>query len=483
MTVAQQLYEGVDLGGETVGLITYMRTDSTRISAEAAGEAKDLILNTHGKDYALDKPRFFANKNRAQDAHEAIRPTSVFNTPDKVKPFLSKDQLALYQLIWQRFVASQMAEALIDQKSIAIAAGNYQFTVSGSTVKFPGFLALYQSADDTDEAENSKQKGQLPEIAEKENLNLLKLMPKQHFTAPPPRFSEATLVKELEENGIGRPSTYAAILTTIRDKGYVELIKGNFHPTELGFIITDLLVENFPDILNVDFTARLEDDLDKVEADEQEAMSLLTRFYELLEQRLSAASDNMLSVKGLGLPTGFTCPECGRQARIKVGKNGPFLACEGYPECTWSRNYVRTEKGAIEPVEPSGEASSGEVCEKCGRPMVVKQGRYGEFLACSGYPECKHTRSLSSGGPPASSTGVPCPQEGCDGEIMERRSRRGKIFYGCSRYPDCTFALWDKPVARQCPECGASYLVEKETKKDGLVIKCVQKGCGYKENE
>jgi DNA topoisomerase-1 len=482
MTVAQQLYEGVDLGGETVGLITYMRTDSTRISAEAAGEAKDFILNTHGKDYALDKPRFFANKNRAQDAHEAIRPTSVFNTPDKVKPFLSKDQLALYQLIWQRFVASQMAEALIDQKSIAIAAGNYQFTVSGSTVKFPGFLALYQSADDTDEAENSKQKGQLPEIAEKENLNLLKLMPKQHFTAPPPRFSEATLVKELEENGIGRPSTYAAILTTIRDKGYVELIKGNFHPTELGFIITDLLVENFPDILNVDFTARLEDDLDKVEADEQEAMSLLTRFYELLEQRLSAASDNMLSVKGLGLPTGFTCPECGRQARIKVGKNGPFLACEGYPECTWSRNYVRTEKGAIEPVEPSGEASSGEVCEKCGRPMVVKQGRYGEFLACSGYPECKHTRSLSSGGP-ASSTGVACPQEGCDGEIMERRSRRGKVFYGCSRYPDCTFALWDKPVARQCPECGASYLVEKETKKEGLVIKCVQKGCGYKENE
>jgi len=482
MTVAQQLYEGVDLGGETVGLITYMRTDSTRISAEAAGEAKDLILNTHGKDYALDKPRFFANKNRAQDAHEAIRPTSVFNTPDKVKPFLSKDQLALYQLIWQRFVASQMAEALIDQKSIAIAAGNYQFTVSGSTVKFPGFLALYQSADDTDEAENSKQKGQLPEIAEKENLNLLKLMPKQHFTAPPPRFSEATLVKELEENGIGRPSTYAAILTTIRDKGYVELIKGNFHPTELGFIITDLLVENFPDILNVDFTARLEDDLDKVEADEQEAMSLLTRFYELLEQRLSAASDNMLSVKGLGLPTGFTCPECGRQARIKVGKNGPFLACEGYPECTWSRNYVRTEKGTIEPVEPSGEASSGEVCEKCGRPMVVKQGRYGEFLACSGYPECKHTRSLSSGGP-ASSTGVACPQEGCDGEIMERRSRRGKVFYGCSRYPDCTFALWDKPVARQCPECGASYLVEKETKKEGLVIKCVQKGCGYKEKE
>lgn len=480
MTVAQQLYEGVDLGGETVGLITYMRTDSTRISAEAAGEARDLILQRHGKDYALSKPRFFANKNRTQDAHEAIRPTSVFNTPEKISKFLSKDQLSLYQLIWQRFVASQMAEALIDQKSIAIAAAGYQLTASGSTVKFPGFLALYQSADDTLAAESNKEKGQLPEMTEKETLDLQKLEPKQHFTAPPPRFSEATLVKELEENGIGRPSTYAAILSTIREKGYVELLKGYFHPTELGFIITDLLVENFPDILNVDFTAKLENDLDKVESDEQEARELLRQFYELFEQRLLSAAENMLSVKGLGLPTGFKCPECGKEARIKVGKNGPFLACEGYPDCTWSRNYTRTEKGAIEPVEPAEIESDSEVCEKCSRPMVVKQGRYGEFLACSGYPECKHTRSLHSGGP-ATSTGVSCPEEGCTGEIMERKSRRGKIFYGCSRYPDCTFALWDKPVDRQCPECGAPYLVEKETKKEGLVIKCAQKGCGYKE--
>ena len=433
-----------------------------------------------GRDYALSKPRFFANKNRTQDAHEAIRPTSVFNTPEKISKFLSKDQLALYQLIWQRFMASQMAEALIDQKSIAIAAAGYQLTASGSTVRFPGFLALYQSADDTLAAESNKEKGQLPEMTEKETLALQKLEPKQHFTAPPPRFSEATLVKELEENGIGRPSTYAAILSTIREKGYVELLKGYFHPTELGFIITDLLVENFPDILNVDFTAKLENDLDKVESDEQEAGDLLRQFYELFEQRLLSAAENMLSVKGLGLPTGFKCPECGKEARIKVGKNGPFLACEGYPDCTWSRNYTRTEKGAIEPVEPAEIESEGEVCEKCSRPMVVKQGRYGEFLACSGYPECKHTRSLHSGGP-ATSTGVACPEEGCTGEIMERKSRRGKIFYGCSRYPDCTFALWDKPVDRQCPECGAPYLVEKETKKEGLVIKCAQKGCGYKE--
>ncbi|MCF8024279.1 MAG: type I DNA topoisomerase [Desulfobacteraceae bacterium] len=482
MTVAQQLYEGVDLGGETVGLITYMRTDSTRISAEAAREARELILDRHGKDYALDKPRFFSNKNRAQDAHEAIRPTSVQNIPEKIQSYLSKDQFALYQLIWQRFVASQMAEALIDQKNITISAGDYRLSASGSTIKFPGFLALYQSADDTVEAESKKQEGQLPEILEEQQLKLLQLDPRQHFTSPPPRFSEATLVKELEENGIGRPSTYATILSTIRDKGYVELARGYFHPTELGFIITDLLVENFPDILNVDFTARLEKDLDKVESDDQESLELLNRFYELFEQRVLAAAEKMLSVKGLGLPTGYKCPECGREARIKVGKNGPFLACEGYPECSWSRNYIRSEKGEIQPVEPTEEAAEGEICEKCGRSMVVKQGRYGEFLACSGYPECKHTKSIN-GGAPAQSTGVPCPQEGCSGEIMERKSRRGKVFYGCSRYPNCTFALWDKPVDRKCPECEVSYLVEKETKKEGRVVKCAQKGCGYKESQ
>ncbi|MCF8110286.1 MAG: type I DNA topoisomerase [Desulfobacteraceae bacterium] len=480
MTVAQQLYEGIDLGGETVGLITYMRTDSTRISAEAANEARDLINARHGRDYSLEKPRFFSNKNRAQDAHEAIRPTSVNNTPEKVRPYLSKDQFALYQLIWQRFVASQMAEALIDQKNITISAGDYRLTASGSTVKFPGFLALYQAADESDGSEGKKQDTSLPELSEKQKLKLLGLEPRQHFTTPPPRFSEATLVKELEENGIGRPSTYATILSTIRDKGYVELIKGYFHPTELGFIITDLLVENFPDILNVDFTARLENDLDKVESDEQEAIELLTRFYDLFEQRVIAAAEKMLSVKGLGLPTGYKCPLCGREARIKVGKNGPFLACEGYPDCTWSRNYIRNEKGEIEPVEPTEEAAEGEVCEKCRRPMVVKQGRYGEFLACSGYPECKHTRSINPGGE-AKSTGVPCPAPGCDGELLERQSRRGKVFYGCSRYPDCKFALWDKPVDRKCPKCGAPYLIEKETKKEGLVVKCAQKGCGYRE--
>lgn len=480
MTVAQQLYEGIDLGGETVGLITYMRTDSTRISAEAAEEAKNLILERYGKDYALDKPRFFANKNRTQDAHEAIRPTSVNHEPEKIARYLSADQLSLYRIIWQRFVASQMAEALIDQKTFSIAAGSYLFTASGSTVKFPGFLAMYQSADDAINAEEEKAKGRLPELAEKEALRLLSLEPKQHFTQPPPRFTEATLVKELEENGIGRPSTYAAILSTIREKGYVDLLKGVFRPNELGFIITDLLIHNFPDIVDVDFTARLENDLDRVESAEMDAKQLLETFYEVFENRLLVAADEMLSVKGVGLPTGMKCPECSRELRIKVGKNGPFLACEGYPECMYSRNYERDDKGNIRLVEPVQELAEGETCEKCGRDMIVKQGRYGDFLACSGYPECKNTRSVHGGGR-GEPVGVLCPEEGCTGEIVEKRSRRGKVFYGCNRYPDCTFALWDRPVNRSCPDCGAPYLIEKETKKEGKLLRCATRGCGHKQ--
>ena len=480
MTVAQQLYEGIDLGGESIGLITYMRTDSTRISAEAADEAKELILQHYGKDYALDKPRFFKNKNRTQDAHEAIRPTSVFHTPDKIAAYLSKDQLTLYKVIWQRFVASQMAEALIDQKTITIVAGKYLFSATGSTVKFPGFLTLYQSADDAISAENEKAKGLLPELSENEVLKLLALEPKQHFTQPPPRFTEATLVKELEENGIGRPSTYANILSTIREKGYVDMMKGIFKPYELGFIITDLLVHNFPDIVNVDFTAKLENDLDQVESAETDPTQLLQRFYEVFETRLITAAEEMLSVKGIGLPTGIKCPVCTQEVRIKVGKNGPFLACEGYPECTYSRNYERDEKGEIRPVEPVLELAEGQVCDKCGRDMVVKQGRYGDFLACSGYPECKNTRSVHANGK-GNATGVSCPEEGCSGEVLEKRSKRGKIFYGCNRYPDCKFALWDKPVNRYCPDCGAPYLVEKETKKEGRMLRCATQGCGYKQ--
>ncbi len=481
MMIAQQLYEGIDLGpGEPVGLITYMRTDSTRISSEAAMEALKHIRAQFGASYVLEKPRFFANRKKVQDAHEAIRPTLVMNTPEKVSPYLSKDQLALYRLIWKRFVASQMKEALIDQNSVGISVGPYSFNASGSVIKFPGFLALYQSADD--EINNEKDKESLPELTKGMVLQVNKFEPKQHFTIPPPRFSEASLVKELEENGIGRPSTYAAILSTIRDKGYVDLVKGYFKPNELGFIVNDLLVETFPDILDVEFTAKMEEDLDRIEASEANALDILKRFYQPFKNELDSAAVNMLSLKGIGFPTPLTCPECHKKLHIKVGKNGHFLACSGYPECSYSRDYIRDEKGRIQPIDISKEEYSDKLCEKCGRPMAVKQGKYGKFLACSGYPQCTHTHSVNANNT-VKDTGISCPQINCDGTLVEKTSKRGKIFYGCNRYPTCGFATWEKPVSKECPQCGANFLVEKTTKREGTFYSCLTQGCGYKERE
>ena len=482
MLIAQQLYEGIELGpGEPVGLITYMRTDSTRIAKEAADEALGLIREKFGDAYALKQPRFFKNRKKVQDAHEAIRPTSVSHIPEKVAPHLSKDQLALYRLIWQRFVASQMSQALINQVSVTIAAGPYQFAASGSTVKFPGFMALYMSVDDEIANKDPKKTTALPELAEGLILKLLQLEPKQHFTMPPPRFSEASLVKELEENGIGRPSTYASILSTIREKEYADLENRYFRPTELGFIVNDLLVKNFPEVFDVEFTARMEENLDRVESSEAESAEILAQFYKPFKKDLEAASEGMLSVKGVGLPTGLNCPECDKQLHIKVGKNGHFLACSGYPDCNYSRDYTRDEKGNIQAIETSIDEVVDKSCDKCGSPMVIKRGRYGEFLACSAYPDCKNTQSLNSNGA-NSKIGVKCPQDSCAGEIVERKSKRGKIFYGCSQFPKCEFATWDKPVARECPECGAKILVEKTTKKDGTFLTCLMKECGYRKN-
>lgn len=478
MIVAQQLYEGVDLGpGEPVGLITYMRTDSTRISAEAAEEAITHVRQRFGANYALDKPRFFKNKNKAQDAHEAIRPTAVENTPEKVAPHLTPDQKILYKLIWERFVASQMAQALVNQVTLSIEAGDYLFTTTGSSVKFPGFMALYRTVDEEIDAKREQKKEELPELAEGAVLKLDNLDPKQHFTAPPPRFSEASLVKELEENGIGRPSTYASILSTIRDKGYVELVKRYFRPSELGFLVNDLIVSTFPDVFDAEFTARMENNLDQIEQSEVDALKILQKFYTPFRKTLDHAETSMLSLKGVGITTDLKCPTCSRVLHVKVGKNGPFIACSGYPECTFSNDYFRDEKGSIRILEPSGVEAVDQQCDKCGRPMVLKRGRYGEFLACSGYPDCKHTRSLSSGG---AGTGVSCPEKDCTGELLERRSKRGKIFYGCSRFPDCSFATWDKPVPQSCPVCGADFLVEKTTKRDGTFFTCLNKDCGYR---
>ena len=481
MMLAQQLYEGIDLGpGEPVGLITYMRTDSTRIAETAAVEAQQLIVERFGRDYALDRPRVFKNSKQAQDAHEAIRPTSVANTPELVAPHLSRDQLALYQLVWQRFVASQMQEALVDQVSASIAAGPYVFTASGSSVKFPGFMALYRAEEDDGDGNGDKAREQLPELKEGQRLTLHRLEPKQHFTQPPPRFSEASLVKELEENGIGRPSTYAAILSTIRDKGYVDWVKGYFRPSELGFIVNDLLVMSFPDIFDVEFTARMEENLDQVEAEKANSLDLLTRFYTPFRKDLDRAAEGMVSIKGVGVATELKCPECSHTLHVKIGKNGHFLACSGYPECKYSRDYTRDEKGNIQPVEPLADEPTDKSCEKCGRPMVLKRGPFGDFYACSGYPECRNTQSRTLNGN-GKSTGVKCPQDGCTGELLEKTSKRGKTFYGCNRYPDCTFATWDKPVARDCPACGAKILVERVTKRQGTLHSCLNPDCGFKE--
>ncbi len=478
MAVAQQLYEGINLGPEPVGLITYMRTDSTRIAPEAAHEAMALIKEKFGIQYAVERPRFFANKNKAQDAHEAIRPTSVALEPEKISSHLSAEQMKLYALIWKRFVASQMHHALIDQKSISIKAGDYLFRASGSTVNFPGFMVLYQVTEEKNNSPGAKD--ELPELSENEPLKLIKLDPKQHFTAPPPRFSEASLVKELEENGIGRPSTYATILSTIRDKGYVDLVNKYFRPTELGLIVNDLLTDNFPDILDIEFTARLEDDLDRIESAQKQSSVLLKEFYEPFAQKLETAQDEMLSIKGVGATTNLSCPECGKELRIKIGKNGPFLACTGYPECTFSSNYIRSEKGVVEPSIPDQSMAEGLMCDKCGHPMIVKQGKYGDFLACSAYPECKNAQSLNSGHN-AVPVGVKCPEKGCDGEVVEKKSKRGKIFYGCSRFPNCQFATWDKPINKTCPQCNAPVMVEKTTKKEGTILQCLDKSCGYRQ--
>ncbi len=482
MRIAQQLYEGIDLGpGEPVGLITYMRTDSTRISQESAQEARDWIKEGFGPDYLPSKPRYYQNKKKVQDAHEAIRPTSVINAPDKIASFLSKDQLALYGLIWKRFVACQMREALIDQNSVSIKAGAYIFNTTGSSIRFPGFMALYMSTDDENESKKEEKKDTFPPMEEGEKLKFIKFDPKQHFTLPPPRFSEASLVKELEENGIGRPSTYATILSVIRDKGYVELVKRYFRPTELGFMVNDLLIENFSKVFNVEFTAKFEDNLDQVEIGNTDYLKTLEHFYSPFKKELDEASDCMVSVKGVGLPSGLTCPSCDAPLNIKMGKNGHFLACTKYPDCRFTSDYTRDEKGLIQIVRQNDEELTDKTCEKCGKPLLKKTGKYGSFLACSGFPECKYTQSLLQNGN-GKSTGVPCPQEGCTGELVEKTSKRGKIFYGCNKYPECQFAIWNKPVSKPCPQCNAKFLTEKTTKKRGTFYTCENKICNYSED-
>jgi DNA topoisomerase I, bacterial len=526
MTTAQKLYEGVELGAEgSVGLITYMRTDSTRVSDAALAEVRSFIDNTYGEKYLPAKPNAYKTKGSAQDAHEAIRPTDVNRTPESLKNFLSADELKLYTLIWKRFVASQMTPAVFDQTTIDIKAGRFTFRATGSVQKFDGFLKVYQEGRDETPAdgEDDDEEKNLPKVKKGEQLKLNKLTPEQHFTEPPPRYTEATLVKALEEKGIGRPSTYASIMTTIQEREYVEKIDGKFHPTPLGTTVNDMLVASFDDIFNETYTARLENQLDEIEEGKIDWRTALRGFYEKFSKDLSKAEESIKNKKKTAIPTDEICEKCGAGMVIKFGRFGQFLACSNYPECKNTREVGsrKPESAGQETAQAQETQDAAEVppCELCGREMALKKGRFGSFYGCTGYPECKNIRKIAKGeqkpvAPPVELDET-CPKDGaklvrrqgrygefvscanypkCDyvkrdtlgiacpkcetGEIAVKKSKRGKVFYGCTNYPKCDAVYWDKPVNEPCPQCGKPFLLEKTTKKDGTVRYC--ENCDYK---
>ena len=470
MVLAQQLYEGVEIeGGERTGLITYMRTDSTRVSEVAQDEARHYIEQNYGRDYLPAKPPVYAPKKKSkkiQDAHEAIRPTSTGFDPKVASEHLTPDQRKLYGIIWSRFISSQMNPAILDLTTVDVVADDYTFRANGLVIKFAGFMAAYVEGRDDGEGDDDKDR-KLPQLNEGEELTLVELVPKQHFTSPPPLYTDATLVKVLEELGIGRPSTYAPIISTLENRDYVIREGRRFTPTELGGIVTGLLVENFPKILNVGFTASLEDELDEVEDGNREWVRVVEDFYGGFEETLKKAEREMKDLKTEESPTKIVCEKCGRDMVIKRGRNGRFLACPGYPECKNTKNFEELEDGSIKVVE--GDEATGEVCDKCGGDMVIKRGRSGAFLACSNYPECRNTKPID--------IGIDCPREDCDGKLVKRITKRGRPFYGCNNYPKCDFALWNRPLGTKCPECG-SLLVEKINKK-GQFIVCSNKECHY----
>jgi DNA topoisomerase-1 len=541
MMIAQQLYEGVELPGEgSVGLITYMRTDSTRVSEQALTDVRQFIGGAYGAEYVPEKPNFYKTKADAQDAHEAIRPTSMQYHPDVVRAQLTPDQYYLYKSIWNRFVASQMPPATFDETTVDITAADYLFRVKGSVPKFPGWLAVYEqrtvaadagataSGDDAERsgpgpdavsAEDDDGANVLPALSKGDELTLRQLKPEQKFTQPPPRYTEATLVKALEENGIGRPSTYASIITVIQAREYVNKLEGKFKPTFLGSMLVEkLLSPAFDDILDVNYTRELEEDLDKIESGASDYATTLGSFYKKFQKDLKRAEKDMPNMKeGYEPDPPVTCDKCGKAMVIKAGKFGLFLACSGYPECGNTRE--------LETPEPGAEGEIEEACENCGKPMVVKRGRFGQFLACTGYPECKTTRKIittkqgitaakadqiidekcpkcqsnlvikqgrfgeftaCSSYPTCKyvkqkTTGVLCPKDG--GDIVERKSKRGKVFFGCANYPECDFTLWNRPIAEKCPDCAAPFLVEKITKKHGRQLICNNEDCSYVRSE
>jgi DNA topoisomerase-1 len=477
MMIAQQLYEGIELGEEgSVGLITYMRTDSTRIADEALLAVREYIVDAYGLEYLPQQPRIYKTKKSAQDAHEAIRPTSMKREPRKIKKYLTAEQFKLYELIWNRFIACQMSDAKLDQTTIDIIAGqmtgnyvseDYLFRTTGSVIKFRGFLQAYE--DFQENGKDSENNDELQQLVPKnlrvgEILTLLDLLPRQHFTKPPARYTESSLVKELDNLDIGRPSTYALIISTLLGRKYIEKNGRQLHPTELGFTVNDILIQNFPSIFNVKFTALMEDELDKIETSEKDFKTVLYDFYDPFSKALKTIDSKKDTIReSLMEETRETCPDCGRLLIIRWGRNGKFIGCSGYPDCRYTRP-LQEEK-----------IQTDEVCEKCGRPMIVKQGRFGRFLACSGYPECKNNKPYS--------IGISCPQKNCTGSIVERRTKRGKVFYGCSNYPNCDFASWYLPVAIACENCGSPYLEQRNTQKQGNFLYCPKCKTRYEQSQ
>ena len=472
MSVAQRLYEGVELGSQgTTALITYMRTDSVRISDEARTTAREWILETLGPDYYPEKERYFKTKGGAQDAHEAIRPVDPTRTPDQVRQFLPAEQYKLYKLIWERFMASLMAPARFWDTVVIIESGPALWRAKGERLIFPGFLKV-MGVDASAVSDNGKGQVTLPALTAGDLLDLKEFTREQKFTQPPARYSEASLVRKLEELGIGRPSTYATIISTLVDREYVRIEEKQFIPTDLGTTVSDLLVEHFKTLMDVGFTAQMEENLDLVAEGKKDWVELLKTFSTDFTPTLETAKKQMAAIKG-GMETDLPCPECGKPTVIKFGRNGAFLACTGYPDCSFTRNYSRDEHGKIR-IEPKEELPQEEMgtCPDCGGTLVLKRARTGSrFIACTNYPDCKYTKSYS--------TGVKCPEPDCDGELVEKSSKRGKVFYACNKYPKCRFAVWDWPVPRECPECDSRILVRKSTKARGEHIACPTKGCRY----
>ncbi|MBN2409760.1 MAG: type I DNA topoisomerase [Candidatus Aminicenantes bacterium] len=457
MAVAQRLYEGLPIGDRGLtGLVTYMRTDSVRISDSALDWARKYIEAAYSKDHIPSHARVFKNKKKAQDAHEAVRPTSPDLPPGAVKPFLKKDEYDLYRLIWNRFIASQMSPAVVEETEFTIEAGRCQFKAKGEVVRFEGYYALYPSL--------KKETELLPKAQKGETLGVLGIEPKQNFTQPPPRYTEGSLVKELEAKGIGRPSTYAPIIATLQDRTYVIKEKGKFIPTDLGMFVTDFLVKHFADLMEVKFTARMEEELDRIGEGERDWLDYLREYHSLLSRDLAKAGESE-SVKGKGIPIQEVCPRCGKNLVIRDGRFGRFKACSGFPECTYKESLVKKETKPLE-----------ENCPECGSQLVQKKGRYGYFVACSNYPKCKYIKATKA---EKKETGMACPL-GCGGMILERKTRRGKVFYGCSRFPKCRFATWDEPLNRPCPKCGKPILLKK-TRKSGTTVYCMDEKCGFQE--